>query len=128
MRQSRRNVEHLPFPHDDFLAVHEKAQRALEDVRHLLALVGVDRNERAALQIDLRQHLALAGNDLTRIISAIFSSAISSQRWRLILGAMRGPTGLFHPNNNGWPLRCRAQENRGRRTVVCRKPSVDTCR
>ncbi len=41
-------------------------QRALQDVGHLLALVRVHRHERAALEIDLRQHLALAGDDLLR--------------------------------------------------------------
>ena len=38
----------------------------LQDVGHLLALVRVHRHERAALQINLREHLALAGDDLLR--------------------------------------------------------------
>jgi hypothetical protein len=41
-------------------------QRALEDVGHLLALVRMHRHERAALEINLREHLPLAGDDLLR--------------------------------------------------------------
>ena len=39
---------------------------ALQHVGHLLALVRVHRHDRAALQVDLRHHLALAGDDLAR--------------------------------------------------------------
>ena len=44
----------------------QKSQGPLQDVGHLLALVRVHRDERAALEIDLREHLALAGDDLPR--------------------------------------------------------------
>src|SRR5690606_4168370 len=48
------------------LAADEELQAALQHVGHLLALVPVQRHERATLEIDLRQHLALAGDDLPR--------------------------------------------------------------
>ena len=59
-------MQHFAFAHGDLLAADEELQRALQDVGHLLALVRVHRNEAAGLQIDLRQHLALAGDDLPR--------------------------------------------------------------
>src|SRR5262245_332565 len=62
----RRDVEHLPLADGDFLAGDEELQRSLQHVGHLLALVRVHRHERALLEIDLRQHLALAGHDLAR--------------------------------------------------------------
>ena len=59
-----RDVQHFPFAHGDFLAVDQELERALQHVGHLLALVRVHRHERSLLQVDLRQHLALAGDDL----------------------------------------------------------------
>src|SRR6185295_15360566 len=44
----------------------EELQRALQEVGHLLALVRVIRHQAAAFQVDLREHLALAGHDLAR--------------------------------------------------------------
>ncbi len=55
-----------PSRTDDLLAADQELQRALEDVGHLLAVVGVHRHERAALQVNLREHLALAGDDFLR--------------------------------------------------------------
>src|SRR5687768_13895184 len=66
MRRPRGDVQHLAFAHDDLLSLHEKTQRALQDVGHLFALVRVNRHEGAALEINLREHLALAGDDLLR--------------------------------------------------------------
>ena len=57
-------MEHFPFAHGDFLAVDQELERALQHVGHLLALVRVHRHERSLLQVDLRQHLALAADDL----------------------------------------------------------------
>src|SRR5438874_8271657 len=62
----RRDVQQLTFAHDELLAADQELQRALQDVGHLLALVRVHRYEAAALQVDLREHLALAGHDLAR--------------------------------------------------------------
>src|SRR5438445_822922 len=61
-----RDVEHLAFADGDFLAANQELERTLQDVGHLLALVRVHRHEAAALQIDLSEHLALAGDDLAR--------------------------------------------------------------
>src|SRR6185295_4517499 len=66
MLDPRRDVEDLPLADGDFLAADQELQRALQDVGHLLALVRVHRHEAAALQVDLREHLALAGDDLAR--------------------------------------------------------------
>ena len=55
-----------PFAHRDLVAADEKPERALQDVGHLLALVRVHRHDAASFQIHLRQHLALAGDDLPR--------------------------------------------------------------
>src|SRR4029453_18911891 len=60
------NDEHLPLADDRFLTTDEKPQRTLHHVRELLAFVLLHWHQRAALQIDLRQHLALAGDDLAR--------------------------------------------------------------
>src|SRR2546427_1490816 len=66
MLDPRRNVQHFALAHRDFLAADQELERALQDVRHLLALVRVHRHQAAALQIDLREHLALAGHELAR--------------------------------------------------------------
>jgi len=85
-------------PHDDLFAVHEKAQRALKDVGHLLALVRVDRHERTALQVDLRQHLALAGDDLPREhLGDLFE--------RDLVPAMQPDNGRLHGFDEHIPLR-----------------------
>ena len=75
-----RDVQHLAFPHGDFLAADEKLQCALQHVGHLLAFVRVHRHKTAAFDVDLRQHLALAGDDLPRQHLGHFLSAISSHR------------------------------------------------
>src|SRR5262245_55672412 len=61
-----RYVQDLALANDDFFAADQESKRALEDVRHLLAVVRVDRYEGAALEIRLRDHLALACHDLLR--------------------------------------------------------------
>src|SRR6516225_8315648 len=66
MFDPRRNVEHLALADRNLLAADEEPERALQDVGHLLALVGVHRHEAPALEINLREHLALAGDDLPR--------------------------------------------------------------
>ena len=66
MLDPRRDVQHLAFAHGDLLAADQELERALQDVGHLLALVRVHRHQAAALQIDLREHLALAGHHLAR--------------------------------------------------------------
>ena len=58
------HLEHLALAHGQLLAVHQRPQRALEHVNHLLACVGVLRHERALLQVDLHERLALAGDHL----------------------------------------------------------------
>ena len=60
------NVQHLAFADGDLLAADEELQRSLEDVGHLLALVRVQRHETAAFDVDLHEHLAVAGDDLPR--------------------------------------------------------------
>jgi len=62
----RRNVEHFAFADRDLFSTNQEAERALQDVGHLLAFVRVVRDQTAALQVNLREHLALAGNDLPR--------------------------------------------------------------
>src|SRR2546423_13761015 len=62
----RRNVQHLALTHGNLFAGDQKLERALQDVGHLLALVRMIRDDAAALQVDLREHLALAGDDLPR--------------------------------------------------------------
>src|SRR6267143_978384 len=59
-------MEDLAFAHGDLLAADQKPQRALQDVGHLLALVRVHRHEAAALEINLGDHLALAGHEFPR--------------------------------------------------------------
>src|SRR6266566_1067502 len=44
----------------------EKLQRALQDVRHLVALVRMHRHEAAALQVHLRENLPSAGDEFAR--------------------------------------------------------------
>ena len=61
-----RDVQHLAFAHGDLFAADHEFQGALQDVRHLLALVRVHRDQAAALQIDLGEHLTLARHDLPR--------------------------------------------------------------
>src|SRR5579864_5616527 len=62
----RRDVQHLALADGNLLAANVESERALQDVGHLLALVGVHRHEAAALHVDLRHHLPLAGDDLSR--------------------------------------------------------------
>ena len=59
-------MQDFAFADGDFLAADQELQRALQDVRHLLALVGVHRHDAAGLEVDLSQHLALARHDLSR--------------------------------------------------------------
>ena len=49
--------------HEAVLAADQKLECALQDVGHLLAFMRVIRHEAAAFQIDLRDHLALAGHE-----------------------------------------------------------------
>jgi hypothetical protein len=56
------NVQHLSFPQRHFLAANEHFQRALQHVRHLLALVRVLWHNRAALQVNLRHGLPFSGH------------------------------------------------------------------
>src|SRR5688572_5976812 len=65
MFDPRRDMQHLAFAHRDLLAADQEPERALQNVGHLLALVGVHRNDAAGLQIDLSQHLALARDDFS---------------------------------------------------------------
>ena len=59
-----RDVQDLALADDDFFAADQKAKRSLEDIGHLFAVVRVDRHESAALEICLRDHLALTRHDL----------------------------------------------------------------
>ena len=51
MRHAGSDVKHFAFPQRQFLAGHEQLERALQHVRHLLALMGMLWHNRAALQI-----------------------------------------------------------------------------
>src|SRR5205823_12822020 len=66
MLDPRWDVQHLALADGDLLTTDQKPERALQDVGHLLALVRVIRDDAPALQIDLREHLARAGDDLAR--------------------------------------------------------------
>ena len=59
-------MQHLTFAHRHLFAANEEPERSLQNVGHLLALVRVIRHDAAALEIDLRDHLPLAGDDLSR--------------------------------------------------------------
>ena len=56
-------MEHFAFPQRQFLAGHEQLERALQHVRHLLALMGMLWHNRAALQVDLGHGLPFAGDE-----------------------------------------------------------------
>ena len=62
----RRDVQHLAFADRDLFARDQEAERALQDVGHLFALVGMHGHEAATLEVDLRDHLAVARDDLAR--------------------------------------------------------------
>ena len=64
VRHTGGHVQHLPLADDDVVAAHPEPDRALQDVGHLLAVVGVHRHQGAPLQVDLRQGLAFPGHDL----------------------------------------------------------------
>src|SRR5467141_1445788 len=66
MLDPRRDVQHFAFPDGHLFTADEKLQRALQDVRHLLALVRMHRYEAAALQVDLREHFPSAGDEFAR--------------------------------------------------------------
>ena len=55
---------HLALAHGQLLAAYVHAQRALQHVGHLLALVPVHRHQGAPLQVHLREHQPVAGDDL----------------------------------------------------------------
>ena len=61
-----RDVQHLSLADGDLLAADQELQRPLQHVGHLLALVRVHGHQRPLFQVDLREHLALAGHDLAR--------------------------------------------------------------
>src|SRR5262249_53519137 len=63
MPDPRRYVQNFACADDNFSPADQKLEGTLQDVRHLLAFVRVHRNQAAALQVDLRQHLARAGDD-----------------------------------------------------------------
>jgi hypothetical protein len=68
-----RDVQHLALAHDQLFAV-DGNRSALAGCRFHARSRRMD-NERATLEIDLGEHLALAGDDLSRS-SQTFSSAI----------------------------------------------------
>src|SRR5829696_3598072 len=59
-----RDVKDFALANRDLLAVDQELEGALQHVGHLLALVGVHRHERTLLEVDLREHLPLPGDDL----------------------------------------------------------------
>jgi hypothetical protein len=65
MRNARSDVQHFPFPQRHFLTIHEELERALQDIRHLLAFVGVLWHDGAAFQVNLRQGLPLSRHELS---------------------------------------------------------------
>jgi hypothetical protein len=62
----RRDVQHFAFAYRNLLAADQELQRSLQHVCDLFALVRVIRHQATALQVDLREHLALAGDQLAR--------------------------------------------------------------
>src|SRR2546427_348525 len=65
VRRVGREVQHLARPHHDFLAAvfpDEKPQRAFEDVGKLLVFVRVPGHDAPALQVHVREHDALPGD------------------------------------------------------------------
>ncbi len=60
------NVEDFTLSHGDLFPGDEKFQRALKDVGHLLALVGVHGHETTPLDVELHQHLPIAGDTFAR--------------------------------------------------------------
>src|SRR5205809_7402781 len=66
MLHGSRNVQHLALADRNFLAADKNLQGALQDVGHLLAVMGMHRHEATALEIYLSEHLALAGHNLSR--------------------------------------------------------------
>ena len=63
MRHAGSDVKHFAFPQRQFLAGHEQLERALQHVRHLLALMGMLWHNRAALQVDLGHGFPFAGDE-----------------------------------------------------------------
>ena len=62
----RRDVQHLTRADDDLLVLvftNPEAQRALEDVRQLFVFVLMPRDDAALLEVYMRQHHLLAGNE-----------------------------------------------------------------
>jgi hypothetical protein len=57
------NVEHFPFAHDNLLSFQLEFQRALENVRNLLALVVMHRHYGVFAKKHLGDHRFFAGND-----------------------------------------------------------------
>ena len=65
----------------------QELQRPLQDVGDLLALVVVHRHDRALFQVNLGQHLALAGDDLARdhlgdLLERELVPAVQTDGWR----------------------------------------------
>ena len=66
MRHAGRNVEDLAAPDDDLLRLifaDSEFQCALEDVRELLVVVGMQRYNASLVQIYLCQHTFFTGHD-----------------------------------------------------------------
>src|SRR5687768_5552740 len=57
-------MEDFSLAHRDLFAADQELERALQDVGHLLALVRVHRHQRPLFEVDLRDHFALAGDQL----------------------------------------------------------------
>jgi len=63
VRNAWPDMQHFAFAQRHFLAVHEQFKRTLQDVRHLLAFVGMLWHDGAAFQVDLRQGLPFSGHE-----------------------------------------------------------------
>ena len=63
MLDTGRDVQHFALAHGNGFAADQELQRSLQHVTQLLALVRVHRHNGAALQVHLRQHLAVTGDE-----------------------------------------------------------------
>jgi hypothetical protein len=57
------NAQHLAGTDSDIAIIECELQRAAEHIGQLFALVRVGRDDGAALEIDLREHFAIAGDE-----------------------------------------------------------------
>jgi 3-oxoacyl-[acyl-carrier protein] reductase len=105
MRQIGRDYENFPTPHDQFLALDNKFQRAFQDVGDLLIVVAVHRHDRAFAQNNSREHAAISDNKLAvdQWIQVLDGHVLQANMPQFGTCLIRSCAHCVYPSPSCWP-------------------------